>query len=363
MASLLGLCSLGGSELKRVFLPLEASALPDTDVRAAHVVVKRNVVAMVLLPVALVGIFLAGDYVAAKAAETQEYTAVQRFVRDQVDLAVYVLDGTYYDYQAVQELLEQAQTESLALAQEAQAALVPLVNASYDARIANVDSCLDWYYSLPADYERLLSLITGSVEEFAENQFVEHIEAGVDDSEFEAQLQMYWDRAAELKNNLMEQLADCEIAGVPEWLPVVKDELETSFLTESLEPSQQLVSAGERLLVSAGTGTAVGVGAGVAAKKLVAKAVEKPFFKMVVSEITKRLGSRAVGAAVGGVAGAVGGPAGVAVGALAGGAAGVGVDYGLLKLDEFWNREAYRAEVVQTIEDSRAEMLAVVQGE
>lgn len=355
MASLLSPCSLEWTELKRVFLPLEA-AVPLHEGRP--VVVKRNVVVMILLPVALVGAFLAADSAAAKAAQTQEYTAVQRFVRDQVDLAVYVLDGTYYDYRAVQELLEQAQTESLALAQEAQATLAPLINASYDARVANVDSYLDWYYSLPADYERLLNLITGSVEEYVAGQFIEHIEAGVDDSEFEAQLHGYWDRASELKDTLMEQLAHCEIAGVPEWLPVVKDELETNFLAEPLEPSQRFANAGERLLVGAGTGVAVGV----VAKNLVGKAVEKPFFKMIVSEITKRLGSRAVGAAVGGVAGAVGGPAGVAVGVLAGGAAGVGVDYGLLKLDEFWNRETYRAEVVQTIEDSRAEMLAVVQG-
>ena len=283
-------------------------------------------------------------------------------MRDQVDLAVYVLDGTYYEYQAVQEALNQAKLDAAALAEEAQATLLPLINASYDARVANVDAYLDWYYSLPADYERLLSLITGSVEEFAQDQFVAQIEAGVDDTAFEAQLQTYWDRAEALKDNLMERIADCEIAGIPEWLPEVKDEVTADALLEPLEPSEQFASAGERLLTSAGTGTAVGVGTGIAAKKLVGKVVEKSFFKTIVSEITKRLGSRAVGSAVGGVVGAVGGPVGVVAGVAAGGAAGVGVDYGLLKLDELWNRETYKAEVVQTIEDARAEMLAVVQG-
>lgn len=360
VASLLGLCSLEWSELKRVFLPLEAGASSGEGGRCA--VVKRNVVVAVLLPVALVAGFFVADSAVARAAQTQEYTAAQRFVRDQVDLAVFVLDGTYYDYQAVQELLEKAQAESLALTQEAEATLVPLINASYDARLANVDSYLDWYYSLPADYERLLSLVTGSVEEYAVGQFVEKIEAGVDDTEFEAQLQNYWDRAAALKDGLMEQLADCEIAGVPEWLPVVKDEVESTFLADPLEPSQQFLDASGRVLISSATGVAVGKGTSKMAKKLVSRAVEKPFFKMVVGEITKRLGSKAVGSAVGGAAGAVGGPIGVVVGIAAGGAASVGVDYGLLKLDELWNRDTYRAEVVQTIEDSRAEMLAVVQG-
>ena len=359
VASLLGLCSLGGSELKRVFLPLDAGVSPDA---APAKVVKRNVVVAIVLPVVLVGLYLAADSMVAKASQTQEYTAAQRFVRDQVDLAVYVLDGSYYEYQSVQEALNQAKLDAAALAQEAQETLVPLINASYDARIANVDAYLDWYYSLPADYERLLSLITGSVEEFVQDQFVAQIEAGVDDTAFEVQLRAYWDRAEALKDGLMEQIAACEIAGIPEWLPVVKDEVTIDALLESLEPSERFASAGERLLTSAGAGAAVGVGTGIAAKKLVSKAAEKPFFKMIVSEITKRLGSRAVGSAVGGAVGTLGGPAGVAVGVLAGGAAGVGVDYGLLKLDEFWNRETYRDEVVQTIEDARAEMLAVVQG-
>ena len=349
-ASLLGLCSLRWSELKRVFLPLDAGTSPDA---VPTQVVKRNIVVAVVLPVALVGLYMAAD---------SEYTAAQLFVRDQVDLAVYVLDGTYYEYQAVQEALNQAKLDAAALAEEAQATLLPLINASYDARVANVDAYLDWYYSLPADYERLLSLITGSVEEFAQDQFVAQIEAGVDDTAFEAQLQTYWDRAEALKDNLMERIADCEIAGIPEWLPEVKDEVTADALLEPLEPSEQFASAGERLLTSAGTGTAVGVGTGIAAKKLVGKVVEKSFFKTIVSEITKRLGSRAVGSAVGGVVGAVGGPVGVVAGVAAGGAAGVGVDYGLLKLDELWNRETYKAEVVQTIEDARAEMLAVVQG-
>lgn len=359
VASLLGLCSLSGSELNRVFLPLDAGTSPD----AAHAkVVKRNVVVAIVLPIALAGLYLVADSMVAKASQTQEYTAAQRFVRDQVDLAVYVLDGTYYEYQSVQEALDQARLDSAALAQEARDTLAPLINASYDARIANVDAYLDWYYSLPADYERLLSLITGSVEEFVQDQFMAQIEAGVDDTAFEVQLQAYWDRAEALKDNLMEQIADCEIAGIPEWLPVVKDEVTTALLLEPLEPSEQFASTGERLLTGAGAGTAVGVGTGIAAKKLVSKAAEKPFFKMIVSEITKRLGSRAVGSAVGGVVGTLGGPAGIAVGVLAGGAAGVGVDYGLLKLDEFWNRETYRDEVVQTIEDARAEMLAAVEG-
>ena len=358
IAGLLSLCSLEWAELKRVFLPLEVVTHPD----APRTLVKRNVVMAVLLPVVLVALYGGADYAAARAVQTEEYSAAQHFVRDQVDLAVYVLDGTYYDHQAVQSLLQEARLEAAALAEDAQATLVPLINASYDARVANVDSYLDWYYSLPADYERLLRLITGSVEEFVEGQFVEHIEAGIDDSAFEEQLQGYWDRARALEDELTERLSAYEIPDVPAWLPVIKEDLATDFLEKTLEPSEQLVSAGQRLLVSAGAGALAGKGVSVAARHLVAKASEKSFIKMVVSEITSRLGSRAVGSAVGGAVGTVGGPLGVAAGIVAGGAVGVGVDYGLLKWDELWNRDSYKDEVVQTIEEARTEMLATVQG-
>lgn len=358
VVSLLGACSIPWSEFKRVFQPLDAALDPSKP----YGLVRRNVVTIAVLPMLLIAAYLGGDFAAAQAAQTQEYTAAQRFVRDKVDLAVYVLDGAYYDYEAVQAVLEETRSKSQALVAEAQAQIVPLINASYDARIANVDAYLDWYYSLPADYERLVRLIIGSVEEYAENQFVEKIEAGVDDSVFEGLLQSYWDEAGSLKDGLMERLAGCEIAGIPDWLPVAKNAIEVEFLLGSLEPSEQFMSSGERLLASVGSGAASGVGVGLAAKHLVEKAVEKPFFKMVVSEITKRLGSRAVSSAIGGVVGVAGGPVGVAAGVVAGGAVGVGVDYGLLKLDEMWNREAYKAEIVQTIEDARAEMLAAMQG-
>lgn len=362
IAGLLGVCSLELRELRRVFLPLEAAASPSD----SHGAVKHVVVVAVLLPVALVGGYLGTDWAAARAVQTEEYTAAQRFVRDQVDLAVFVLDGAYYDYQSVQDLIAETQTASVELAQEAKATLVPLINASYDARLANVDAYLDWYYSLPADYERLVRLITGSVEEYVAQQFIEQIEAGVDDSELASQLQGYWDRASALKDNLMERLAGCEVADVPDWLPVTKDALEMDTLLANLESSQQLVSAGERMLVSAGVGTAAGVGTGMVAKQLVNKALaskltEKAFFKVAVEKIGGMLASRTAGSVAGGAVGAIGGPVGVAAGVLAGGAVGVGVDYGLLKWDEAWNREGYRDEIVQTIEEARAEMLAAVE--
>lgn len=409
VANLLGLCMLGWFELKRVFLPLEAGpasdagadmgadasaasspsapapgpgALPAADapdtgpgapVEPAPAVVpapapapaplRAAVATFVALPIMLAAAFLVADAAVARAAQTQEYTAAERFVRDQMGLAVFVLDGHYYDQAAVEALLEEARVASAALSEEAEATLVPLINASFDARLANVDAYLDWYYSLPADYERLVTMVTGTVEDFMRDQFTANIEAGIDDTALEDALRDLAERAAALEEDTASRLAEFEIAGVPEWLLMEKVPLGPDFMSGALEPSARILSAGERLGLGAGTGIVTGAAAKHVAKNLATKVDEKQFFKEFVKKVAGKLGGRAVSAAVGGAVGTIGGPLGTVVGAAVGTAAGVGIDYGMVKLDEWQNRESYREEIVQLIEEERSEMLAAVQGE
>lgn len=409
VANLLGLCMLGWFELKRVFLPLEAGpasdagadmgadasaasspsapapgpgALPAADapdtgpgapVEPAPAVVpapapapaplRAAVATFVALPIMLAAAFLVADAMVARAAQTQEYTAAERFVRDQMGLAVFVLDGHYYDQAAVEALLEEARAASTALSEEAEATLVPLINASFDARLANVDAYLDWYYSLPADYERLVTMVTGTVEDFMRDQFTANIEAGIDDTALEGALQDLAGRAAALEEDTALRLAEFEIAGVPEWFLTEKIPLEPDFMSGALEPSARILSTGERLGLSAGTGIITGAAAKHVAENLAAKVSEKQFFKEFVKKVAGKLGGRAVSTVVGGAVGTIGGPLGTVVGAAVGTAAGVGIDYGMVKLDEWQNRESYREEIVQLIEEERSEMLAAVQGE
>lgn len=274
-----------------------------------------------------------------------------------------MLDGHYYDQAAVEALLEEARVASAALSEEAEATLVPLINASFDARLANVDAYLDWYYSLPADYERLVTMVTGTVEDFMRDQFTANIEAGIDDTALEDALRDLAERAAALEEDTASRLAEFEIAGVPEWLLMEKVPLEPGFMSGALEPSARILSAGERLGLSAGTGIVTGTAAKHVAKNLATKVVEKQFFKEFVKKVAGKLGGRAVSAAVGGAVGTIGGPLGTVVGAAAGTAAGIGIDYGMVKLDEWQNRDSYREEIVQLIEEERSEMLAAVQGE
>ena len=243
------------------------------------------------------------------------------------------------------------------------------------------------------------------------DQLTESLEAGVDDSEFVSTLQSYVDQAAAINAEYEEGLANSELIGIPEWLLTSTEAITVDFLSGPIEPTQRLLDAGERFGISALAGGAGGIAAGVATSKavggaaekaaaktaekaavsvsgdaaekaagkqaakaaekavtknigskIIEKAVGKGFFKAIVSRIGSMIGTRVTGAAIGGTAGTFVGPVvGTAVGAAAGAAIGVGVDCGLLMLDEAQNRESYKAEIIEAIEEERAEALAQIE--
>ena len=419
LAGLLGTCALDLRELKRVFLPLEKIGAGQEKMACASrgagtsqpVLLEAPIVAAVAAPLILVGAFVASDSALAQMKAADELTPAENLVREAFGTTAYVLDGKYYDQQQVQTLMEETTVKTAALSENARNDLIPRVNAVFDARVANVDSYLDWYYSLGADYERLGKLITGTIESFVADQLTESLEAGVDDSEFVSTLQSYVDQAAAINAEYEEGLANSELIGIPEWLLTSTEAITADFLSGPIEPTQRLLDTGERFGISAVAGGVGGVAAGVvtskavgsagekaaaksaektaasaagdaaekaagkqAAKaaekavtknigsKIVEKAAGKAFFKAIVSRIGSMIGSRGVGAAVGGAAGTLVGPGvGTAVGIAAGAAIGVGVDCGLLMLDEAQNRESYKAEIIEAIEEERAEALAKIE--
>ena len=401
LAGLLGVCALDWRELRRVFLPLErlgsesVAKAGASDVAAgvaAHPSLLRAPLAVsVVAPLLLVGAFLASDNALAQLKESGELTLAENTVRDAFGATAYVLDGVYYDQQQAQAVMEQTAAKATALDEEARETLVPLINESFDKQVANVDSYLDWYYSLGADYERLGNLITGTVEEFVADQLTSSLQEGVDDTQLQEALQGYMDQAAELKSDYEEQLAATELVGVPEWMLTATEAVASGFFDGPVEPAQKVLDCGERLGLSAAAGAAGGVAVGKAvnsaatsagekaaanaaadaatdaaektaaktvASKVAEKAAGKSFFKAIVSRITSMLASRGIGAAAGGAVGTVAGPAGTVAGIAAGAAIGVGVDYAALMIDEAMNRETYKAEIVEAIEAERSELLS-----
>ena len=116
-------CLLDPAELKRVFLPLEAAKDPSRP----QPLMCRYVAAACVAPAVLAVGFLAADHAAAYAVQTQEVTAAEAFVRDQVDLAVFVLDGQYYEYQGVQDLMSETSEKAAQLEADARAEMLATI--------------------------------------------------------------------------------------------------------------------------------------------------------------------------------------------------------------------------------------------
>lgn len=388
LASMISSCLLPLSELRRIILPLGAVVTDYDDVEngagtqdkqsvtaeegevalaaqseeqiairgkrwpfGATGVIARYAVTCAVLPIALIAGFIAVDAVVASDTASQERSWVQELVNDQIGLSVYVLDGKYYDQQAVDQALSEIRGESEQLVADAQQNLVPLINDSFDKRIANVDSYLDWYYSLPADYDRLAKVFTGTIEEGLKQQLEEKLSQNVDDSQLNERYSEYLEKASALQEELQEKLSQSEIGNMPSWLINVST-LEQSAIDSVIEPSQKLMETWQRMGVSAATG----VIAGVIAKKAATKV-----FKKLAQKISAALARRGiVTLAVTAVGTVIEPGGGTAAGAVVGTAASVGIDYFFLKADEVQNRETYKQELIDSLNERRDQMIAAI---
>lgn len=346
VAGLLRVASIDFGELKRAFAPLPE----DGQGVAALRIRKSYVVVAAVMPVILIAASVFADHWMTQVASTRGYTMAERFVRDKMNLTVYVIDGKYYDRQGVDEILRTTGRKVAKLSEENKSELRKLINKSFDKRLDNVDGYLDWYYSLPADYGRLAGMITGSTEDFVAGQFTKKIENGIDDSAIDKRMKNFSAQIDRYRSQAERRIDSCELDGVPAWMVETKEKLDGDFLSESLKPASHLLDVKSRLAVSGSAGLAAGV---------LARATTKPFFSTLVDQISKKLLSRAAGSAAGGSAGTIlAGPLGTAAGIAAGAAVGMGVDALLLNIDERQHRDEYKAEIVQSIEGQRSEVLA-----
>ena len=326
----------------------ESQALQTLRRSTREPLVKRFVVFACVLPVVLAAGFLVADWEVSQEAQTEEYTVFEAIVRDHAGLAAYVLDGKYYEQQEAQELIEQAHKASLKLAQEREEVLVPLINEAFDQRIQNVDSYLDWYYSLPADYERLIQYFTGTVEASMCEQLEARINENIDESALDEKLEYYLNQSEELKANLLKELEQYEIEYVPQWLVVPAESSGGISLDEQLAPTQSFLNASQRMGLSVGAG----VVAGIVAKKAAERILAKPFFNKIVAGLLEKLAARGL-LAEGGTAIAPG------FGTVIGLGVGFLSDFLFLKADEAMNRESYKEDITSALEESREEMLAL----
>ena len=349
MVSLLSACSLNLEEIKCVFRPLKALK----DVSSAHPAKKGFVAALFALPLTFALTLAVGDGWFEEFSKTEEFRAINDSIDQRTGVAVAVVDGKYYKFDELCALQEEMQERTGALMADMQDSLVPLVNEVYDQRIRNVDAYLDWYYRPMADYELLIDFLGqlggSAVEEVMQNKFEEIIDQNIDTSALEEAYAAHSEALDDLKNEYYERLEGLELPDDLSWVVIS----ETQFSHDEMEAPFEVAykeSGNIGRLVGSG---ATGVAAGIGAKFLTEKILAKSFFSKMVSKLTgvlSRLGLMTTGGAV------IGNVAGAAV------ALGVGIlmDFAIIKIDELMNREAYRQEIIDTIEESRAEALAVL---
>lgn len=350
-ASLLGTCSISHMEIKRVFQPLAAAK----DANADQSIVPRYIASACIFPLVLILALPICNLVAEKATETEEYNCVETFIRDKIGIAAYLLDGKYYDQQAVEALIEEARQKSRSLSDEAVEKLTPLINEAYDKRVDNVDAYLDWYYSLPADYDRLIQFFAGSIEDGMKAQLEEKINEGVEDSELSEVYDDFIQQATDLEEDMKAKLDEHELKDIPAFLIVERIDLSPEFLSEPMKPAEELLETRQRFGVSA----VAGIGSGLIAKSVVEHILAKETVGEMANRLVAKLGSSGIVKVVTSATGTAIAPG---VGTVAGIGIGVLSDYLFLKADEAWNRDAYRQELIDAIEEDRQEKLDQIEG-
>lgn len=273
------------------------------------------VAAGVLAVAVLGGAIAAGSWLGARPPEARPVARAQ--------IAAEVI-GEALHVAGTAERLAALRAAALAQDAEGQAEVLAALDAGFDAMAANVEGFLDDYYSLIGEYERLWQWVWGGLEDHLTTQMQATLQAGAPFAAYEQALALAVAateaRAAELARAEAALLTASRIDGVnPARLRVVGRHAPLPLREVRL--AGDLAAAQGRWIVSAGTGVVAAavaqrVVAGLAARGLLGTAA--------------RIALRAGGVLV-----------------------ALGVDAALVELDEYLNRDTFRAEILADIEAQR----------
>lgn len=245
----------------------------------------------------------------------------------------------------------------------------------FQTMVENVDDYLDWYYSLPAEYERIMALASGALEEWMTETLQAHLMQGNAFGSVQQSIEQAFRLNKQLQvehlNKVDQILVENRLHPNTAQLDIIK---QSSLLAMQEPPKHSvIVNMENRLLISGGMGTA-GAITGVIAGKITAKVAAKGVIKLGAQALVKVTAAKMVGALGGTAAGAATGAAlgsvipgiGTAIGATLGGIVG-GVTIGLtvekllLMLEEAYSRDEFKQQILEAIEESRLEFKEVLE--
>jgi hypothetical protein len=266
--------------------------------------------------------------------------------------------------------IEQAYLDSLSKMEASLGKLRETTGTGFQQMTDNVDAYLDWYYSLPGEYERIVALATGVLEnwmaEKLQNYLMKGNVFGPVQQSIEEVLQSNQQLRTEHMQKVEQILAENRVERLDNSQLEVVRHASLSALKEPPAHSV-IVNLENRMLISGGIGTA-GAITGAIAGKITAKVAGKGIIKLGAQALIKVTAGKAVSALGGAAAGAATGAAlgsfipgiGTAIGAAIGGIIG-GITIGLtvekllLMLEEAFSREEFKLQILEAIEEERIE--------
>jgi len=245
-----------------------------------------------------------------------------------------------------------------------------LIDTAFNKLESNVDTYLDWYYSLEGEYGRIGNLLIGELDEYMK----EKLEASLQQQDAFRDVQATITETIALHEAVQKEYSQAaekimaENQVDPGYFAV--DVGQHMSLENALKAPihNDIINLKNRLMVSAGGGAVVGLITATIGKKIIAKVAGKAVLKTASKALAKVVASKTIGAGSGAAAGAAAGAAigsivpgiGTVLGGIAGGimggiAAGVAVDAVILKLDEEMNRQEFKSEMLASINAARME--------
>ena len=340
------------AELRRALLPASDAPVPRR-LSVPEVAVTSALATVLLVFILIPGIAAIEAWLLRNAPPTTYVEILVEMIDDQP-----VRHGTI-------DILAKLRADTVAGLGVDRAALEQAANEGFDAMAGNVDAYLDAYYSLIAEYLRILALVSGEakLEQRLTDDLTQHLMAGAPFGAYEAQLEAALgsaDRVRAIYETAVNDVIRIMALDLPAdaRIKVVASARRSGLALP--KPVEELTTPGSRGATSAAAG---GIVAALVVKKIAAKGTLKLAAKAVAKVAVSKAAGTSGGAGAGALAGATIGSAvpviGTAAGAVIGGlAVGVGVDYLMLELEEAWSREDFRRQILAAIEEQRAAFLA-----
>jgi hypothetical protein len=352
------------AEFRRVFAPIQDSDEPPVVSPWAWAITSALATFFVLF------IYVPSTvYVDAWLRSNPEAVAEIRNSQQTVIQTVEMIGDDYYK-PGTAEQIELAYLESLGKLEASLEQLREATDTGFTQMIDNVDDYLDWYYSLPGEYERIVALATGVLENWMAEKLQNYLMQGNVFGPVQLSIESVLQNNQQLRTEHLQKveriLAENRVERMDDSQLEIVRHASLSALKEPPTHSV-IVNLENRMLISGGIGTA-GAITGAIAGKITAKVAGKGIIKLGAQALIKVTAGKAVSALGGAAAGAAAGMAlgsfipgiGTAIGAAIGGIIG-GITIGLtvekllLMLEEAFSRDEFKRQILDAIEEERIE--------